>query len=934
MKKNDIEKLVLKVLHEELSAVYEETGDDVDNSEKSSPTVWEKIKYGFSKLGSYKVDGELLPKDKRKAREEAAKKMEAILSKESNKFIKDLDDKIKQENPEFPNTVKGEDFLNSVLSIAACYDSIVEAVKKEGEGNIPVDVANGIINDLREYVKKILDVDLSAAYSTVDENKDQEEEQEKEILDEDKAADIRKQFKADRAARAGEDDKEEFKSTKIDTLKSNKLPKYLTIPGSILGGYGWLVNTDWFKDLFTTNIDVSPKDIVEDSKEVIRIRRGEGVYELLERVTGIPLDGNQPPENLVNAFKQIGKGNAESGVERLCDKDGVMMKPGGALKGLKEFLRDPEKYKNLGQFFQGEATGTGKTIPTDTTLYGTISGKDIVYNLIKKIGQTAPKTTAVIGAKYFVLKSIGSVLGPIGAALITAGAVVKLMRMKGLRQSRAATLNSLYQSLRNIPNGVVVAPEGPVDNAIEVPPPVPPETFAPPTDTTGGADVGAPLPPEEETPKGSVEPEAAPKEKKKRTKKEKETPPESKEVEKPEELKEKEPISKEKKKNKKIEIPIATEDDDIFDITRKNAILITSAKSGIFDRTEKTTSYRELLNKGDILTSSEKKDILVMFKKASIKGKKDIIKQLKDDGKNVYNLITYFIKNKAIDIQKELGAVLDYVAPEVKELDRPVTTSSKSTKGATSSKNKLKKSIEKALTAQNVDFTEDNISTIINTGISSVDNSIKIQSIRNVFGVTQAKAKIIRDLISSYYSKPKTKEVPSTEKETSIDEGKYIRDNESVIYLKDSISSPAVKFFESLLNNLELAKNKIKNIQNFEDPKMQTLLNKLKSNPIMELNFKSAFDINSENKEDLSDLSEFIKSFYNSIIKKQTDNINLSNQATSIDKSSIMEALEKEYIKKGIYEEFLRSTKYRTSIKNNILKFISDLFKLYKLKYK
>lgn len=468
-KNKQIEDLIRKVLSEELSGIEEGEWEEKNKPETSK--TWEKLKYVMGQLGSYKVNGKMFGKKKELAAAEA--RIEAIINKESNKFIKDLDTFIKQTNKEFPNNLKSADFLSIVLSISACYDSIVDATKKE---NLPIDAANAIINDLREYVKYILDAKLAAAYSTVDEADESTEDDYKSIdeafgLLEDAESDVRDKLKADRAARSGEDDKGDFQSTKMDTLKSNKLPMTLLGVGSALGGFSWLVNTEWFKHLFDI---ITPghwtKDLAIESKALTDIKPGEGVYKLLGRVTNHKLDGNSSPTEFMNALKQIGGGNADKGVDLLCQDGGVMMKPDEAAKGLHAFVDNPNKFKNMNDLFHGDASGTGKLVPTDTTLYGTISGRQLTSVLMKVIPKVFVKGSIRTGAGYAIAKGLGAVLGPIGVGLLGAGALVKIMRIKGQKTSRAATLNALYQSLRNIPGGTVIEPEGEVDNKIQVEP--------------------------------------------------------------------------------------------------------------------------------------------------------------------------------------------------------------------------------------------------------------------------------------------------------------------------------------------------------------------------------------------------------------------------------------------------------------------------------
>ena len=120
---------------------------------------WENAKYALSKLGRYKAGGKILGKSQTdaKARADIAK----LLEKEANEVIRNLDKSIREKNPEFPNNKSQLDFVNTIIEIATVYDSLVAATKlKQGDpGFLPVDAANVIINDLKQYTQKYLDVD-------------------------------------------------------------------------------------------------------------------------------------------------------------------------------------------------------------------------------------------------------------------------------------------------------------------------------------------------------------------------------------------------------------------------------------------------------------------------------------------------------------------------------------------------------------------------------------------------------------------------------------------------------------------------------------------------------------------------------------------------------------------------------------------------------
>ena len=489
-----------------LTELYESL-EFIEKSNRLDEGPWESIKYGLSKLGRYKAGGKIL--GKKKTTKAAEDKIRTILNKESNKLLRALDNEIRSVAPEFPNDKKRFTFLKAVITVGAFYDSIVEATKKnpEDEGYLPVDAANEIISDLREMVKKYLDVDLAAVYTTMESKEGEENiltEDEKELLKWDvlteeeiglldeknifqkvggaiksaKDKTFDKIFGAkkgsDKPSKKGSGQSAKFQKTsgskEFETkrmgkegLESNRLPIILNFLGASMGAYSWLANTDWFKSLFTENITYTDteqvRELIETKSEILTdIKPGEGVYKLLGRVTDNPLDGNSNPQQFIESLKEIGGGDAHKGVDLLCQEGGVMMKPSEAAKGLHNLVNNPEQYDTMNDMFKGSASGTGKLVDPDsgldTTLYGTKAGTAIKSILVKKVPvlvtKVVTKTAVKTGAAYYTAKGLGKILGPIGVGLVLAGITVKVLREKGQRQSRAKTLDDLLQSLKNI----------------------------------------------------------------------------------------------------------------------------------------------------------------------------------------------------------------------------------------------------------------------------------------------------------------------------------------------------------------------------------------------------------------------------------------------------------------------------------------------------
>ena len=509
MKKYNYDNALTK-LHESLELI--EDKDRIDEG------AWESIKYGLSKLGRYKAGGKILGKNK--TTKAAQEKIRTILNKESNKLLRALDNEVKKVSPEFPNDKKRITFLKGIITMGAFYDSIVEAAKKkpDSEGYLPVDAANEIIGDLREVVKKYLDVDLAGVYTTMESKEGEENilteeetellkwdvltEEEVQMLDEknflkraagavgkgigkigkgitkakDKVMD--KAFGAkkgsDKPSRGGSGQSAkiqktsgsgEFESDRMGKkgLASNRLPIILNMVGGAMGAYSWLANTEWFKSLFQENISYTDteqvREVVETKSEVLTaVKPGDGVYKLLNTTTGIPVDANSTPQGFITQLEQIGGGDAHKGIDLLCEKGGVMMRPSDAAKGLHALVDNPQSVDNMGEFFKAGASGTGKLVDPDsgldTTLYGVKAGTSLRSIMIKSVPtlvtKYVTKTAVKTGAAYYTAKGLGKVLGPVGLALVLLGATVKVLREKGQRQSRAKTLDDLLQSLRDI----------------------------------------------------------------------------------------------------------------------------------------------------------------------------------------------------------------------------------------------------------------------------------------------------------------------------------------------------------------------------------------------------------------------------------------------------------------------------------------------------
>ena len=404
--------------------------EDINKNNLLNEGWWETTKYALSKLGRYKADGKIFGKTQATAQAES--KIRDLLMKKGNEIIQQLDKDIREIDPEFPNNKSRMSFLRCIILVSQTYDSIVASTKLSPTDPkfLPIDVANSLIKDLRTYVKKFLDTDLSAAFSVLEnENNEGDLITEDELLDE---AEPRSQ----RLSQAGKTGT--FASTRMKTLKSNRLPLLLGGLGVSLGGLSWLMDSVWGQRLI--EVPTEEEKIKYLKNTIGTIQPGQGLTQWLNMFEGAGLSPNSTPQQFLDAVTKVGNGDLDEGIKALTAEGGIFKDPNAARQVLEQIKNNPDGYKNLGEMFKGDWAGTGRSIG-DTLV--TIPGGSVVTTLAKKL-------TVPVLKKVLVTTAAGSaspIVGAIGVGLIAAGAVVKGMRMKGLKSSRAKTLNDLYQSL-------------------------------------------------------------------------------------------------------------------------------------------------------------------------------------------------------------------------------------------------------------------------------------------------------------------------------------------------------------------------------------------------------------------------------------------------------------------------------------------------------
>ena len=419
--------------------------------------LWDTAKSYMSRLlGRYKAGGKIFGKGK--IDQEAGAKIQSIIDKKGNEVIRSLHQEIKDINSkdgrDFPNNKDSNNFLNIILSISQVYDSIVASTKlnPKEKGYLAPDIANGIISDLREYVKKYLDVDLEAVYSVMDSEEEKVNPEEKDVLitdseehlDEDRAADIRAQLQSKKG-------KEEIESERMKTLKSWRLPIALMGAGASFGSLSWVIEYLFPAEKITS---LTPEVVENFSSEKLGdIKPGEGMTQVMNRLLGADLSPSSSPNEVVETLSKLGGGNPQTGVDIITQQGGIFRDPELAHNTLTELVNNPNTHgETLKDVFQGDWAGTGKQAG-DTLV--TVDGGTLSQMILKSFIKWTAKTVA---KKSAIALFAGPILKTLGIGLLGAGATVKLFREKGKRQSRAKTLNDLLQTLQYV-EGLTVLPE-------------------------------------------------------------------------------------------------------------------------------------------------------------------------------------------------------------------------------------------------------------------------------------------------------------------------------------------------------------------------------------------------------------------------------------------------------------------------------------------
>jgi len=481
---------------------------------------WDAVQFGVGSLAGgvddflRKTGIKKLPKD-RQAMYDIFK---VRIEKEGNKAVQEListvDDEINDIEAgldgggKFPVNKNRTAFLTGVNSIAAFYDSIVEATKKDpGEdGHMMPEIANEIIEQLRIYTEKLIaDTEtfkggvyklfggrgeLGGKGFTKEKGIAKKGEFIEGELSEQEGGDEKK----------GEEKEEEVKivideeveklmrgkaSPIVATLGSMKAPIVLAGIGAALGALAWLSQTRFMADMVkeiigeadsvtmetdttiletqTETINSQIESTIEDLVPSDSVKPGDGLYRFIDRA----YDG--PKINTVGDWKDalmdIGGGDLDKGIEQVS---AVGRNPGAASEAFTEMLSGNNALSDDSSvwkiFKAGTKTSGGLGAAAGRAGTFAIHPKGQLLKVIKEKIWTGITTTTSKQVPRKIIKKVsmesakgvaaagavaamGPILAGLGVGFVGAGVTLGLLRARSKKASRTATLGVLKDAL-------------------------------------------------------------------------------------------------------------------------------------------------------------------------------------------------------------------------------------------------------------------------------------------------------------------------------------------------------------------------------------------------------------------------------------------------------------------------------------------------------
>jgi hypothetical protein len=362
----------------------------------------------------------------------------------------------------FPNSksikdaISSESFKKDVNLIKVMYFEIVENYKnKEMEKNL----ANLTIAVLRHLIIFYQD------YKVHDPNLYLNEQQTRELqilLEAEKNMDL---GDGTFLRHSIEGRKEGDVSASYEAAYSAKLPAALIIGGASLIALGIGADSDIFQNLLERFKDMgnaTPDQISNTIGKVLVVKKGEGITQVMSRMSGIDLGPSAKLSALLNP-----KLKAIFPLIRMAVE---IKNPGSGGKAFDQLIQlaGTNGNQTLGQSLQGDFSGTSKSIG-DLLDVDQGGYTEAITKVVK--GKAAEPLNTL---KNKFLSSIGNLAGPIltglGFAVAAGGGASAALRTKGKLSSRMATLKNLVDTFKDVGSRGKEGEEGGAGGAGEPPP--------------------------------------------------------------------------------------------------------------------------------------------------------------------------------------------------------------------------------------------------------------------------------------------------------------------------------------------------------------------------------------------------------------------------------------------------------------------------------
>jgi hypothetical protein len=352
----------------------------------------------------------------------AIKQVGNIIDKQSNQRFKEMIKALDARLPNFPNVEKHEDFLRGMEEFAMLYDGIVEEFK---DGKLDAPTANVLIGDLRVIVRKYLDYDLKDVYKHFKEHQEKVDE----ALPFSSQAKIDKELERQKFDDEGGPIGREFgdDSETIRGLRSNVIPKLLS-----MGGLGpLLAGASWFRAALENSPEAAQKAV---KKVVAKIQPGEGFSQVFGRIVHNNPKIYGPALKVKDFFKDL----KSYGI--------TPTDPGSLAQAADNPAKFEVAWKEIPKLLKADP---------DVTMGEVFGGPNAQDFFIQQGAKIAVKRTGQLLAVGGAVKAGGAAaagagLAGFGAALLASGAAVKLLRMKGMKSSRAQVFNDMLSTFKDV----------------------------------------------------------------------------------------------------------------------------------------------------------------------------------------------------------------------------------------------------------------------------------------------------------------------------------------------------------------------------------------------------------------------------------------------------------------------------------------------------